>query len=96
MVLSPLPTEELAWVKESHKRKQDVGSSTFPYPPEFLKEPFTPYSFQTQSSPVEIKKKTLKSKSLQRELVVHEVRLLWAKGQVAEPVKTQKADPSLS
>lgn len=38
----------------------------------------------------------LKLKSPQRKPAVHEIRPLWAKGQVAEPVKTQEAAQGLN
>lgn len=74
-----------------------MGSSTFPYPPGFLRRLSLLIPFKHKVHPLEEKKiMALKLKSPQRKLAVHEICPLWAKGQVAESVKTQEAAQSLS
>lgn len=44
----------------------------------------------------EEKEMALKLKSPQRKLTVHEIGPMWAKGQAAEPVKTEEAAQGLT
>lgn len=74
-----------------------MGSSTFPYPPGFLRRLSLLLPFKHKVHQLEGKKiMALKLKSPQKELAVHKICPLWAKGQVAEPVKTQEAAHSLN
>lgn len=74
-----------------------MGSSTFPNPPGFLRRlslliPFTHKVHELEGNKI----MALKLKRPQRRLAVHEICPLWAKGQLAEAVKTREAAQGLS
>ena len=99
MVCFLLTAKEMPWAKEKSWEKEsqeDMGSSTFPYPPGFERRFSLLIPFKHKVHQLEGGGNGSKVRVHREKQAVHEIRLLWAKGQVAESVKMQEAAQGLN